>query len=123
MKILSDNILASQHDVTSSLNSSAIWSGTLYNAAIQVVFTGAPAGTLKLQCSEDIGNPASSDELARVSNVTNWTDVKDSSQAIAGAGAHVWSFDVITHRWLRVVWTPSGGSGYITSIIIHGKGV
>jgi hypothetical protein len=70
---------------------------------IQLVFTGTPTGTFKLQGSvvvyEDSGT------------VNTWTDVADSSQAVSAAGNHMWNFTDIGFNRLRVVYTRTSGTG------------
>ena len=108
-------------DLESSQNSDAIWLGHIANAAIQIVFTGTPNGTFKLQASCD--EPKKGDEAGTVP--TNWTDVVDSSQAITAAGDHIYEMQNIGYTFVRLVWTDasSGSPSVITSARFMVKGV
>ena len=106
--------------MSSSLTSNPIWLGHIANFAIQLVFTGTPNGTLKLQCSNDEG--AKTNDISNVS-ITNWTDIDGSDQAIVASGDHVWNVQNCGYRWVRVVYTASSGSGTLTSARMNVKGV
>jgi hypothetical protein len=94
---------------------------TIVNGAIQAIFSGSPTGTIKLQISCDNvavplqannNNPVENTDPAV--NVVNWCDYSGSPQTISGAGIFIWNFFNPGYRWLRVVYTPSGGSGALT---------
>lgn len=75
----------------------------MWGYAIQGVFTGTPAGTIKLQASCDappqnqFGGPVP----------TNWSDISGSSQAISGAGDWLPNVVSVYYNWVRVVFTPT----------------
>lgn len=80
--------------------------------SIQLVFTGTPDGSFKLQISNDVTNPAT------------WSDLADSTQSITEAGDHFYQVDNAGYMWARVVWTPAMGSiGTLTSAKATVKGV
>ena len=91
---------------------------SIINGAVQAVFSGSPAGTIKLQISCD--NVAENLTVGQdpASNVVNWADYSGSPQVISGAGIFIWNFFNPGYRWLRVVWTPTSGTGSLTAIIV-----
>ena len=95
--------------MASSFNSSALLVYQCRESSIQLVFSGsAPTGTFKLQSSDDLTFTAA--------DVSNWTDVAGSSQAIVEGGVHQWKI-LNRYKWLRVVWTAVSGAGACTGII------
>ena len=123
MRIKSDNILddLSGVDMTSNITGPAIWLGHIANFAIQLVFTGSPNGSFKLQASCDEYDPKDPSG----SNVINWTDIADSSQAVSASGDHMWSVENAGYTFVRLVWTDSasGSPSTITSARFMVKGV
>lgn len=91
-------------------------------AMIQIKFGtgGTPAGTFKLQVSNDPGRE-SKGGAANVTEVTNWTDYTGSSQAITTDGDHAWNLANIGYKWARVVYTRTSGSATLTGRV-NGKG-
>lgn len=80
--------------------------------SVQVILTGAPVGTLKLQGSSD-PVPDANFSAANYA-VVNWTDVANSSQAVTGAGTVAYDVVKSAYNWVRVVYTAASGSGTIT---------
>lgn len=112
--------------LASSSNLRPLWLGHVLNYGIQLVFTGTPDGTFKLQVSNDRGQPEASGDAQKYAGVTNWTDVADSSQTISAAGNVYYDVQLSGAEWVRVVWTASGaGSGTptLTSARAKIKGV
>lgn len=103
---MSKQVLSSQFitnaDLGSSYNSDPIKLSMAKSSNIQLLFTGAPVGTFKLQTSTDTTNKAS--------EVTNWDDVPDSDQAVSAAGSHTWITN-LRLKWVRVVFTRTSGNG------------
>jgi hypothetical protein len=106
-----------------SANLSAVWLGHICNYSIQLVFTGTPAGSFKLQCSNDAGSPNASQAATLATGVTNWTDVADSSQTISAAGDLTWQVANAGYNFVRVVWTRTSSTGSLTVARINTKGV
>lgn len=101
-----------------SLTSKAFWLGHLEHYAIQVVFTGSPVGTFKLQISNDAGDSRHDGG----GSVTNWTDLSSSSVSISAAGDLMFVAQSAGYRWVRVVYTKTSGTGTITVVRANGKG-
>lgn len=120
MRIKTENITLDGTDMTSNILGSAIWLGHIANYAIQLVFTGDPDGTFKLQGSCD--EPKKSDEANSVP--TNWSDIANTSQVISEAGNHMWTASNVGYTFVRVVWTDSAsGASAITSARFMVKGM
>lgn len=91
--------------------------------SIQASFTGAPTGTIKLQCSNipsiyQTHQPLS-DQIPTPTEV--WTDVANSQAAISAAGNVMWNIADIGYEKLRVVYTATSGTGSLTVVMV-GKG-
>jgi hypothetical protein len=110
-------------DLSVSQESEPVWLGHIANFSIQVVFSGSPQGNFKLQMSNDEGNPTAAREADRDYQISNWTDIADSAFTVNAAGDVAWNYRDCGFRWVRVVWTHTGGSGTITSIRFNVKGV
>lgn len=106
-------------DMTATITSNQVWFAPHSNLLIQLVFTGSPNGTFKLQASADA--PDASDPVN--TTVTNWSDVGDSSQAITEAGDHMYELQNISYSFVRLVWTDtSSGVSTLTSARYIAKG-
>lgn len=86
-----------------------------FGYSIQIVFTGTPTGTFKLQASDD-PVPQNGMPFSGIYTATNWTDVANSSQAVSAAGSIVWNVSDVMYNYVRVVYTD-GSSGSSTAII------
>ncbi len=101
----SENFISSG-DLGGSFNSDPI---ALYRSEgfnIQLIFSGSPSGTFKLQSSDCLTfNPSDIPS-------NSWTDVADSDQSISAAGDHEW---VVSdkYKWIRVVYTRTSGTGSV----------
>lgn len=83
--------------------------------SLQVIFTGSPVGSFRLQCSGDRYN--------KTNPPANWTEVEGSTVAITEAGDITWNFEGVGFNWLKIIYTYTGGSGTLTSAQYNGKGV
>jgi ABC-type phosphate transport system substrate-binding protein len=104
MKFTNEKITSAQ-SMGASFTSESVLIDQIYGFSMQAVFTGSPVGTFKLQASNDNINAKFPQD------VTNWTDIADSSEAISDAGGITWNFNGAFYRWVRVVYTRSSGSG------------
>lgn len=87
-------------DASTNQTSPPIDKGDLKDYAVQIVFTGTPSGTVKIQASID--------------NVS-WADVSGTSTTVTtGAPSPiVINLNGQSYRFARVVWTNSAGTGTI----------
>ena len=88
-----------------------------YIYSIQVVFTGTPTGSFKLQASAD---PAAQSVayLGKNSLPTNWTDepTASSTKTVSAAGSVMWNISWPGYNWVRVVYTDTSG-GTSTAVV------
>lgn len=123
MRIHNQTLTLSSTDMSqTSITSSGIWLGHISDFSIQLVFTGSPVGTFKLQASNDQGNEDKGNGGWSDSGVTNWTDL-DSAQAISAAGNLMYNYRGAGFRWVRLVYTKDSGTGTITVARANCKGI
>ena len=133
MRVANENLLVTDNgpapaDMSIAINFRPIWLGHIANFSIQIFFTGSPVGTFKLQMSNDYGfnnsgSPNTPKEVLQTAKITNWTDIVDSPLAVSAAGNVAWNFQNAGFEWVRVVYTPTSGTGTITSAKAKVKGV
>lgn len=124
MRIANENLIPSgAQDMSTSFDLAPVYLGHIVNYSIQLVFTGSPVGTLSLQCSNDPGFPTGNSPVVQSSNVTNWTIITGSSQAISAAGNVVWNVENAGYTWVRVDYVATSGAGSLTSARTNVKGV
>lgn len=93
----------------------------IFGYSIQVVFTGTPTGTFKLQASSDPVPQA--DPLYPVP--IHWTDITDSPYSVTAAGDYMWNVSDVQYNYVRLVYTDTSGgtsTAVITSARINAKG-
>lgn len=122
MRIANENLLAATVDMSTSFQLRSIWLGHICNFAIQLVFTGTPVGTLRIQGSADAGQPDGG-LSPQASGVTNWTDITSSDIAITTAGNAMINVQNAGYNWVRLVYVSTSGTGSLTSARINVKGV
>src|SRR6185312_14090897 len=94
-------------DASGTLHSPAVWSQNLFNCSLQGTFAGgtSPTGTLKLEFSNDPGNPL----LKTVP--TNWNDIPDATVSVTTIASYAIPKTDVCYQWIRITYTPSGGTG------------
>lgn len=109
--------LATNIVLNTNLNSSNMQLLQIYGYAVQIMVTGTPNGTFKLQASCD---PFNNQDL-----VTNWTDVANSSYTMSAAGTYMWNVTDVMYNWMRLVYTDASGgtSTAILNATLNTKGV
>lgn len=113
------NIIPAGTVMNATINSSAQQLWNVFGYAIQIVWTGTPTGSFKLQASDDSFN------AGIPGNPNHWSDITDSSVSITAAGSYMWNVSNPQYVWVRVVYTDtsSGAStAVITSATFNGKG-
>ena len=125
MRIANENLLDASGAVSLASNQTLrpVYLGHIINYSIQLVFTGSPTGTFKLQASNDPGRPSGASDTEVQIGLSNWTDIADSTQAISAAGDHTWTVENAGYSWVRVVYTFGSGSGSLTSARCTVKGL
>lgn len=123
MKISNDSMIASPVDLAASANLSGLYIGHVGIAAVQLVYTGTPAGNFKIQGSCDAGQPSAQAESQRLIGVSNWSDVS-SATTVSAAGSLIINLPDPGYQWLRVVWTATGAgtSPLLTVARLNTKG-
>jgi len=96
-----------------STESVAIDTLQVYAASFMAVFTdNSAAGTLKLQFSNDVSK---SQNLPSGWTPTNWLDVPSATVTVSsGATSSIPMPLSFSYRWLKLVWTRTGGAGTFT---------
>lgn len=92
------NIIPLQAAAT--ITSSSLDSRNLISMSLQLVATGAAAGTLKVQASND--NPQTP------GNPVNFTDISGASVAVSGAGSYLIPQTDLCYEFIRAVYTNTG---------------
>lgn len=85
----------------------------IYNFSIQIVFTGTPTGSFKLQGSDD---PYDIPNNTNAHAPTNWSDIADSTFSVTAAGKVMWNYSMCGFNYVRPVYTDSS-SGASTAVI------
>ena len=108
-----NKICLSSEDGT-TLNGDTLDSNQWVSASFQFFSGGtADSGTFKLQASNDVtpigysANPANFQP-------TNWVDIPNQTANIAAGASALLTISNSTYRWIRAVYTRSGGSEAVT---------
>lgn len=100
--------------MTGTVHSPAIFMEQEWMIAIQVVWTGTPAGNFTIETSCDAGHVDPATGFG--TGITNWTLYTGSSQAAGGAGSsYTWRLADLSDRWVRLTYTPSGSTGTVNA--------
>lgn len=96
--------LISATDASSNITSIGFNLGDLQVYSIHADFTGSTlGGTIKLQASNDN---------------SDYVDISGASQVIASAASHIFNVVNAAYKWVRIVWTQTGGTGNLTARIV-----
>lgn len=122
MRIQNEDLTLDGTDMQSNIVSDPVWLAHIVNYSVQVVYTGTPNGTLKLQGSNDLG---AKDGLQSTVSITNWSDISGASESVTAAGDVIFNIENAGYRWFRLVWTESssGSPSTITSARFNVKGI
>jgi hypothetical protein len=105
-----DNPIILNASASTSQTSAAIYTGFMLRISFQAVFTGTPNGNIQIQVSDDVGNQNNTPP-------TNWFNFNSAFTITSGAQQFMPSaspyYYEICHRWMRVVWTNTSGTGTI----------
>lgn len=122
MRVQNEALTLNGTDMQSNIVSDPVWLGHIVNFSIQLVYTGAPNGSFKLQGSNDEG--AKSNNIENV-NITNWSDISSTTVNVTSAGSNIYNIENAGYRWVRLVWTDStsGSPSTLTSSRYNVKGI
>jgi len=71
------------------------------------------SGTFKLQASNDV-SAAGYSPGATLPTIANWVDLPNQSASITSGGAAILTITACAYRWVRAVYTKSGGTDAVT---------
>lgn len=110
------NIIPASTVMNATINSKAIQLQNSLFYVIQIVFTGTPTGTFKLQASCD--NSATQTAVGQAYTPTSWTDIPSATAAVSAAGSVLLRDPAYfaSYSFVRVVYTD-GSSGLSTAIV------
>lgn len=111
--------------LNANLNSAPMQLYNMFGYSIQIVFTGIPTGTFKLQGSCDSTYISKTNSLSP-QVPTNWSDIANSSQAVTAAGNFVWNVSDVMYNFVRLVYTDTSGgasTAILTVATFNGKGI
>lgn len=118
------NIIAASTRMNTTINSTPCQLKNMFGDSIEVVFTGTPTGSFKLQASNDPNDQI--DPTTFLPGPVNWTDVAGSSQSVAAAGNVMWNVTDVMYNFVRVVYTDTSSGASTATITVstfNGKGV
>jgi hypothetical protein len=78
--------------------------------SIQADYTGAPAGTLKIQISND-------DPLNTITQ--EWIDLTGSDVTISSQGLWLYNVESAFYGWVRMYWDATSGSGVLNAKFVE----
>ena len=94
-------IVAIPLQAAANINGSNIPTQDVLNVSAQIVVTGAAAGTLTLQASND--NPLSGN-----TQPTNWSNIPNTLVTVNGAGVYLIPNTMICYEWVRAQYANTG---------------
>ena len=123
------NIIPKSTVLNTTVNSSAMQLYDSFGFSIQIVFTGTPTGSFKLQMSNDkaySGQPNTSGSGLNAPPVSgDWTDIANSTFTVTAAGNVAWDYSWPGFNWVRVQYNDTSGgtsTAVITVSTFNGKG-
>lgn len=99
MRQVNDNIVPVTTAAT--VTTAALPALNLFYCSAQITVTGAGAGTLKFQASND--HPVAANGVP-----VNWSDIPSATIAVAGAGSYLIPKTELCYEWVRLVYTNTG---------------
>ena len=97
-------------DLSQDQNGIAIDASSLFAASAHAIVTGSsPAGTLKLQASNDTPPILGGTKIP-----VNWVDIPNATVSVSGVGDYLIPKTDLAYMFIRAVWAKSAGTGAIT---------
>lgn len=116
----SQKIMSACDMSTTSCSSTGLQLNQYTMASVQMVYSGSPNGTIKMQVSND--KVAVCNTTNPACNVSNWIDYTPTISTIAAAGSLLWNVHDMGYQWARVVYTKSSGTGTL-NVTFMAKGL
>lgn len=124
MRVANENLVESgAASLGADWASRPVWLGHIAQFAVQLVFTGTPDGSFKLQASNDVGHINAGGSVPQYAGVANWTDVANSTVLVTAAGDVMWNVENAGYEWVRVVYVRTASTGSLTVARAKVKGV
>ena len=103
-------------DLTTTLNSEAIFSQNMIYSSVQVSSAGTPSGTMEFYGSNDFGgSPGLGTPI-----ITNWASI---GTVTVSASGNALSITNLAYKWIKVKWTDtSSGPGSLGTFSVTIKG-
>jgi hypothetical protein len=99
MRQVNENIIPSQAAAT--ITTAAIPALNLLYASAQIAATGAAAGTLIMQASND-------EPMSAANAPTNWSAIPSATVTVTGSGAFLIPIQNLCYQFVRLVYTNTG---------------
>ncbi len=104
--------------IAATKNFQPFWVENTMSYAVQITFTGTPAGNFKLQASCDKGQPQAVIQSDRTVGVVNWTDIATTQTTVSAAGNILYNVEIAGYSGVRVVYTATGaGTAPVASVM------
>ncbi len=103
------------YNTSASVTSNPISLKHVYGFSVTASWTGSGTGTFTLQACNDIETPT--DYALTYPGLTNWVTIANSSQASSLGSPLMWNYSNTMYRFMRVVFTVSGGTIVLTERI------
>lgn len=103
-------------DASASFATDKLFIGRMEHVAIELTVPAGPVGTLTVQVSDDDGQQGPGQPGGATTDSTmNWVDVSP-AEAISGTtnSPFTWDYSDCPHRWIRLNYTRTSGSGTMT---------
>lgn len=96
-------------DLSATRTSDPVYVNQMWAVALQLIFTGTPAGNFKIQFSNDPGDPTAASAAVAATGVVDWTDVPSpTAVTVSAAGGLGINLTDMAYVWIRLVWTATG---------------
>jgi hypothetical protein len=101
-------------DMTGTLHSAPLFIGQMSYVGFDLQWTGSPTGTFTVEVSNSYSQGP---DVVAPANAGNWTPLtlSQSISASGSAGGGFIDIDGVAASWIRLTYTPSGGTGSLTA--------
>lgn len=116
-------IVLSGHD-NASHNGDTVDANQLVSVSFLATFGSSDAaGTFKLQASNDLCTYGNLPAGGNTFQPTNWVDIPSQTASIASGASALLTISNCTYRWLRAVYTRSGGGAANKNVVVTAYGL